>query len=147
LVLVGSGPFADRYTATVEETRLSRLSPAEREEFHSLATTLADPSTETRDVALARLGALAAQADAYNPLPTTDEPVTAQASIFQGVWPEAAELRRSGKLLAEGRGIQCPVVAIHGNYDPHPARGVQRPLAAVLADFRFILLPRCGHRQ
>jgi pimeloyl-ACP methyl ester carboxylesterase len=38
------------------------------------------------------------------------------------------------------------VVAIHGDYDPHPAAGVQRPLAAVLADFHFILLPRCGHR-
>lgn len=36
-------------------------------------------------------------------------------------------------------------MAIHGDYDPHPAEGVEKPLAAVLKDFRFILLDRCGH--
>jgi pimeloyl-ACP methyl ester carboxylesterase len=38
------------------------------------------------------------------------------------------------------------VVAIHGDHDPHPAAGVQEPLSATLAQFRFILLERCGHR-
>ena len=37
------------------------------------------------------------------------------------------------------------VLSIHGNHDPHPAEGVQKPLTAVLADFRFVLLERCGH--
>jgi pimeloyl-ACP methyl ester carboxylesterase len=146
LILVGSGPFEERYVAAVHESRLSRLSPAEREEFQSLAAKLADLSTESQDVALARLGALAPQADAYDPLPARDEPVTVQAAIFQGVWPEATELRRSGQLLTTARRIQCPVVAIHGDYDPHPAPGVQRPLAAALPDFRFVLLSCCGHK-
>jgi len=37
------------------------------------------------------------------------------------------------------------VVAIHGDYDPHPPEGVKRPLAKVLRDFQFILLKNCGH--
>ena len=37
------------------------------------------------------------------------------------------------------------MLAIHGNYDPHAAEGVREPLARVLADFRFVLLERCGH--
>jgi pimeloyl-ACP methyl ester carboxylesterase len=37
------------------------------------------------------------------------------------------------------------VIAIHGDYDPHPAEGVQEPLAATLQSFRFILLKNCGH--
>ena len=37
------------------------------------------------------------------------------------------------------------MVAIHGDYDPHLAKGVEKPLAAVLKDFRFILLKKCGH--
>jgi pimeloyl-ACP methyl ester carboxylesterase len=37
------------------------------------------------------------------------------------------------------------VVAIHGDYDPHPAEGVRKPLTEVLEDFRFILLKKCGH--
>jgi pimeloyl-ACP methyl ester carboxylesterase len=44
-----------------------------------------------------------------------------------------------------GKNIECPVVAIHGDYDPHPADGVRIPLSNVLKDFRFILLGKCGH--
>ena len=68
-----------------------------------------------------------------------------QAQLHQQVWGEATELRKSGQLLALGQQIQCPVVAIHGDYDPHPAQGVEQPLTAVLTDFRFILLRNCGH--
>ena len=54
-------------------------------------------------------------------------------------------MRKSGQLLEEGRKIICPVVAIHGDYDPHPATGVKEPLEKVIKDFRFILLKNCGH--
>jgi pimeloyl-ACP methyl ester carboxylesterase len=37
------------------------------------------------------------------------------------------------------------VVAIHGDYDPHPAEGVREPLSRVLSDFRFVTLEKCGH--
>ena len=37
------------------------------------------------------------------------------------------------------------MVAIHGDYDPHPWSGVTEPLTRVLKDFRFILLENCGH--
>ena len=30
-----------------------------------------------------------------------------------------------------GRKIKCPVVAIHGDYDPHLAEGVREPLSRV----------------
>ena len=63
----------------------------------------------------------------------------------QQVWQEAEALRRSGELLEMGKQITCPVVAIHGDYDSHPAEGVERPLSRVLRDFRFVLLDKCGH--
>ncbi len=44
-----------------------------------------------------------------------------------------------------GKRIECPVVAIHGDYDPHPPEGIQGPLSPILKDFRFILLKNCGH--
>jgi len=58
---------------------------------------------------------------------------------------EASQLRSGGELLNLGKKIRCPVVAIHGDYDPHPAAGVQEPLSRVLQDFHFILLKNCGH--
>ena len=59
---------------------------------------------------------------------------------------ESAELRKSGKLLSLGKDVKCPVVAIHGDYDPHPAKGVKQPLNSVLRDFKFILIEKCGHK-
>ena len=69
-----------------------------------------------------------------------------QIDIFQSLWNEAVRLRRSGKLLRFGEYIKCPVVAIHGDYDSHPAEGVENPLSSILKNFRFILLENCGHK-
>jgi len=61
-------------------------------------------------------------------------------------WKEAQELRTRGSLVALGTHIRCPVVAIHGDDDPHPADGVKIPLSRVIKKFRFLLLESCGHR-
>ena len=53
---------------------------------------------------------------------------------------------RRGKLLEFAKKIQCPVVAIHGEHDPHPSEGVSEPLSRILKDFQLILLEKCGHR-
>jgi hypothetical protein len=37
------------------------------------------------------------------------------------------------------------VIAIHGDYDPHPYQGVKEPLSIILKIFRFILLEKCEH--
>ena len=57
-------------------------------------------------------------------------------------------MRQTGELLALGKKILCPVVAIHGDWDPHPARGVCEPLRATLKrfSFKFIVLEDCGHK-
>ena len=86
------------------------------------------------------------RADTYDALPEEKDPVCFRPDIFEAVWEEAAGLRESGELLALVREIGCPVVAIHGDYDPHPAEGVRGPLSAGLSDFRFHLLERCGHK-
>ena len=96
--------------------------------------------------ALSRLGSIFSQTDVYDPLPFMEEEIEIRSDIYKSVWGEAVELRKTGKLLEAGKNIQCPVVAIHGDHDPHPAEGVRKPLAGVLKDFRFILLDKCGHR-
>ena len=47
--------------------------------------------------------------------------------------------------MALAKEIQCPVVAIHGDHDPHLAEGVEGPLVANVKDSHFILLNNCGH--
>jgi pimeloyl-ACP methyl ester carboxylesterase len=65
--------------------------------------------------------------------------------MYAAVWPEAARLRQTGELLRLAALIECPVVAIHGVYDPHPAEGVGTPLARTLRDFHMVVLDKCGH--
>ena len=146
LILIGSGPFEEKYAARIQETRLIRLSEEERREVESLVEILNNPMAKDKSEAFARFGALFSKADAYDPIKNESEVIDYEPDIFQSVWTEAAELRRSGKLLKLAKQIKCPVVGIHGDYDPHPAEGVKKSLSAILKNFRFILLTNCGHR-
>ena len=145
LILVGSGPFEEKYAVGIQKTRLNRLSQKDRKEAESLIRVLNDPAAEDKGKVFSRLGELFLRTDAYDPVTQESEAIDFRVDIFQRVWKEAEKLRRSGKLLQLGESIKCPVVAIHGDYDPHPAEGVQKPLSSVLKDFRFILLKNCGH--
>ncbi len=143
VVLVGSGPFEEQYAAQIMPERLRRLSDADRDEVVSLMARLESGAGD--DTTFARMGALLSKADAFDPLPIDETSVHVDADIYGSVWPEASELRRNGELLRLAGRVRCPVVAIHGDHDPHPAEGVRAPLSRAIADFRFVLLADCGH--
>lgn len=145
LILIGSAVYEEKYASNIQETRIGRLPDGEKQEVRSLLTVLNDPAVGDKNTPLARLGALFTRADAYNPLTLDIEVLAHQYDLHQRVWQDATELRRSGKLLEFGEQIQCPVLAIHGDYDPHPSEGIQKPLSASLKNFRFIQLKNCGH--
>jgi pimeloyl-ACP methyl ester carboxylesterase len=146
LILISSGGFEEKYAATTQETRLSRLSAEERGEVNKLLEIIRNRSSDDRNSDFARLGELFFKTDAYDPLPLEPPETVFSLEIYKRVWGEATELRRCGKLLDMGRDITSSVVAIHGRYDSHPAEGVEKPLSAVIMDFRFILLENCGHK-
>ncbi len=149
LILVSSGPFEHRYARSIETTRLSRLSEAEGREYKNLVDELTHSQAGTSPEALARLGALAAKSDTYDPIPTLvqqTESLLGEPDAFGQALQQALEMRKNGTLLERAARIRCPVTAIHGDYDPHPVEGVQRPLSSVLPDFHLILLEPCGHK-
>ena len=146
LILVSSGVYTAAHAAQIMPTRLSRLDAATRTAFEAALQRLDDPG-DSADADLAFIGrTLKEQADSYDLLDDPDADVLeVRHDIHEAVWAEASALRASGELVAQGRAIRCPVVAIHGAYDPHPVAGIQEPLAPVLADFRLEVLDRCGH--
>ena len=146
LVMVGSVVLEDRYAQNIMAERRRRLSQQDDALLDSLLNQL-DDSTDQGDKnrIFGDIGRLMAKADAYDSLPCTAEEIDVRHDVHDAVWPGVAALRKSGELVAFGRNICCPVVAIHGDYDPHPAEGVRRPLSAVIKDFRFVLLEKCGH--
>jgi pimeloyl-ACP methyl ester carboxylesterase len=147
LVLVSSGGFIEASAKGLSDRRLSRLRDEERAEFQAFLAALNDPEIQNKDALFSTLGRLAAKADAYDPIDDAEEPdpISVSAEIFRRVWSEAAEMRRTGVLLHYVQSLTCPVVALHGDSDPHLAAGVFEPLSASVADFRFVLLTNCGH--
>ncbi len=145
LILVSSGPFEEKYARDIMKTRLDRLASEEKKEIHSILEAFNDVGSSNMDEKMARFGQLISKADTYDPIPHDNEVVETQYEILRNVWTEAAELRRTGRLLTLATEINCPVTAIHGDYDPHPAQGVENPLSRSLKGFRFILIKKCGH--
>jgi len=146
LILVSSAVFEDKYAERITETRLGRLTKEEVNTVDSLSRALDDPNASDKNRLFAELGSLLSRADSFDPLPCESEIIECQYDAYRSVWRDAQELRSGGELLALGRQIRCPVVAIHGDYDPHPAAGVRVPLSAVLKNFTFIPVEKCGHR-
>jgi pimeloyl-ACP methyl ester carboxylesterase len=149
LILVASGPFEERYARNIMKIRLKRLGEKDRAEVLLLMNLLEGSETQDRlpdkDEALMRLGKLLTKSDSFDPLPHRYRVLSCQYDVYQSIWKQASELRRAGGLLEFGKNIQCPVIAIHGDHDPHPAEGVDLPLSRTLGNFRFILLEKCGH--
>ena len=144
LIMIGSAVFDESSSASIKATRLARLSSEHQPEAHALIERQSRAG-ENHDAILARLAELFTLSDCFDPIMTDLEVIEVQHAINQSVWRDAKALRGSGEMLALGRAIACPVVAIHGAYDPHPRAGIEGPLSSVLRDFRFIELEECGH--
>ena len=145
LIMVSSGVFEAKYAIDIMKTRLDHLDEKDLLKFNKLMEKINDPAVSNKNAPFTLLGKLISKADSFDPLPRTDDIMECIYEVFQGVWDDAEVLRNSGHLIELGAKIKCPVVAIHGDHDPHPAEGVRDPLSRVLGDFRFIVLEKCGH--
>ncbi len=145
LILVGSAVFEDKYADYIMERRLKRLNETEKKEIKSIMDKINDPDLKQKSLLLRRMGDIFHKSDCYNPIVDRLEILEYQPEIYQKIWKQAVLLRKQNKLLKMGSKIKCSVVAIHGEYDPHPFEGVRDPLTSILCDFRFLLLKQCGH--
>ena len=145
IILISSGPFEEKNSQNIMPKRLNRLTNKEKSKLSTIQKELTNPFTGNKSYLFKQLGEILSKADTFDPLTSESFVIEYQPDIFQSIWNEASELRKSGKLIRFGKRIKCPVVAIHGDYDPHPAEGVKIPLSETLDKFKFILLKKCGH--
>lgn len=143
LILISAGAFDNKYNADLMKIRLERLSQQDKAEVKKLMLkiTAGDADNDT----FKRFDKLMTKTDSYDYQPGNFTKVNFDVAIFQSVWPEATQLRDSRQLINCADKIKCPVVAIHGDYDPHPVDGVDKPLSERLADFKMIRIEKCGH--
>ena len=145
LIMVSSAVFETGYEEAIMKTRRARLGVDEISELGKLMKRLIDPWERDKNRIFTRLGEMTMKTDSVDLLLRKMEMPECDYDVFCSVWDDAEELRSSGELLGLATKIKCPVVAIHGDHDPHPVEGVREPLSRVLGDFRFIVLEKCGH--
>ncbi|MCK8058126.1 MULTISPECIES: hypothetical protein [unclassified Fusibacter] len=65
--------------------------------------------------------------------------------MFQSIWSQAAQLRKSGQHLNITQNLAIPLHVIQGDYDSHDIKGVIEPFQKSNITFEYHLLPECGH--
>ena len=151
LILVGSGPYEHQYYLELIETRNSRMSPEQKDQYSNILNNLQDPNVTNKDAYISKLGALCGNIDQFDEEEIEETFLSPHFDLdrsthFQQALNEVIGMRKSEELLKESEKITCPVIAIHGDYDPHPANGVKIPLGKKIVDFKFFLLEKCGHK-
>ena len=145
LILISSGPFEQKYVEEINRTRMSHLSDSDIKRLKELEEIFKQKDIPNIDSLFEEFGAIYSKADTFEHNGEKEVKIIPNMEIYNSIWPEAAKLRESGELLEIGKSIKCAVVAIHGDFDPHPYFGVTYPLTKVINNFKFILLEKCGH--
>jgi pimeloyl-ACP methyl ester carboxylesterase len=146
LILIGCGPLVQSYAAEVNTNRLCRLNAADRNRLNRIIAEFEQSENKTTANVYWELANVLSITDSYEPEDQPIPEINFNASIYKSIWPEAAELRESGRLLSFAAKIECFVGIIHGDYDPHPVAGVIDPLCGVLNKFDCHVLQQCGHK-
>ena len=145
LILIAAAPLEEKYASKIMETRLERLDEKDARVLSRLMNQINIVPANIKDPIFLEIAELMRKTDAFHPETTSYRNVAFDYKIYESVWTEAERLRSSGELLLHAGRVNCPVLAIHGDYDPHPYNGVKLPLEKAINDFRFILLEKCGH--
>jgi pimeloyl-ACP methyl ester carboxylesterase len=145
LILVAAAPLEEKYALKVMETRYKRLDNNDATELTRLMNRINIAPPDEKDSIFLQIGEIMRKADAYQPDGITYMNPIFEFKIYETVWMEAEMMRSSGELLHHAGRVSCPVLAIHGDHDPHPYNGVKLPLEKTIKDFRCILLEKCGH--
>ena len=140
LVLIGSAPFDAETHALIKPTRLAKLSKSQRDELDRITPNLQDPDAARRFSELYEI------CDAFDPIDTLRPEVQIDMRINAAVWNDARQIRDRGDWPDILRNLTCPITAIHGADDPHPAHGVFETLVAAQPNTQTILLEKCGHK-
>jgi pimeloyl-ACP methyl ester carboxylesterase len=144
LILIGAPPFEEKYTKGIRERLLQRLT-AEEKKWLLRAIDQIKAAPEKKHSIISRCIDLMIKADSFDLIPSDNAEILFYPNVFYKVWEEAEQLRITGKLIKYAATIKCPVVALHGDYDSRPAKGVEEPLSRALNNFRFTMLENCGH--
>jgi pimeloyl-ACP methyl ester carboxylesterase len=139
LVLIGSGTF-DAAARAEFQRRVDRRAREVRPLLVELRATIGD-----RDERLARAGALLLPAYSCDLVSNDLEVAAADARSFDETWSDMLRCQEAGEYPAAFTAIECPVLMLHGDVDPHPGAMIYDSLKPHLRRLEYRELQRCGH--
>jgi pimeloyl-ACP methyl ester carboxylesterase len=146
LALVGCGTYSSASRAEYErrfEASVGDPGRVRREELRAAMERAR--SRAERDEILALRGAFAAEVQAVDLLPETDEPVDADADGHEETWRDVLRRQATGLEPQSFAAIESPVVMLHGDDDPHPGTMIRDTLLPHIPQLEYVGIPRCGH--
>ena len=139
LVLVGCGTFDRRARARLEATLAERTTP-------ELTAQLADLAAHVPDERERAGRAHALQDRLYTFARGMSQPsVEFDLKGHTESWSDMVRLQDAGVYPAAFASITCPVLMLHGSYDPHPGDLIRDGLEPHIRQLEYVELDRCGH--
>jgi pimeloyl-ACP methyl ester carboxylesterase len=146
LALVGCGTYDAAGREVYERALVMRLGEAGLRRVEELRRRMAGAAGAQGDRLLAALGRLMEEAQAYDALPETGDPVRVDRQGHEETWGDVLRLQAEGVEPAAFAAITCPVLMLHGDDDPHPGPATFALLRRYVPQLRYRGFPRCGHR-
>ncbi len=142
IAIVGCGTFDPRARAELQRIIDRRMTAAIAAGLVALSVASADA-----DAALADSGALISQLYTWEPLPPDPDapPVRGDARGHRESWEDMSRLQSEGVYPASFAAIRCPVLMLHGRFDPHPGPMIRDSLTPHLPQLEYTELGGCGH--
>ncbi len=149
LVLIGCPPLREEYVERVRRTRWERMTSEKIRELKEIESRLDDSDPTIRTQAFQEFGKFYEEIDSFSLDKTLQllDPKYLKYSyeIANKIWMDFLPIRKTNKLLEAISKISCPLVFIHGDFDPHPILGFEEPLKSIQKPYILHKLERCGH--
>lgn len=139
LVLVGCGTFDAQSRSMMAKVLEGRTDGDLREKAGALKREIEDP-----DERMKRYAALVAPLYSFDP-EGSDEPLACDGQAFEETWNDMLRLQGEGVYPAAFSAIRCPVLMLHGSWDPHPGRMIRDSLVAHIPQLEYVEMEECGH--
>ncbi len=94
---------------------------------------------------MSRLGQVFGDAQSYDAEEENGEVVTCDMKAQEETWADMVRLQSEGVYPQKFRRVSCPVIMLHGDYDPHPGKMVHDTLARYVPAIEYVEFHRCGH--
>jgi pimeloyl-ACP methyl ester carboxylesterase len=141
VMLVGCGTFDEEARARFQRTIEQRRTP-------ELQARLATLETEIQDEAerLAEAHRLSDSIYTYRRATGADDRIERfDLKGHRETWNDMIRLQADGTYPAAFARIQCPVLMLHGAYDPHPGAMIRDSLQKCMPHLEYHELEKCGH--